>query len=125
MSALLCSSLLTLAACQKTQDAADTAPEAVTQGAVSQDNAASDSLAQTSTTGPAFYKVSDDDTTIYIFGTVHLLPEGLNWFEGPLRAAFDASDELVLEMLAPDPQVMQSVALQLAIDPQGLSLIHI
>ena len=48
--------------------------------------------------GPALWAVSDDDTTIYLFGTVHALPEGKNWFDGRIERAFNASDELVTEI---------------------------
>jgi len=50
---------------------------------------------------PALWKVSDADTTIYLFGTVHALPPGTVWYEGAVRKAFEASDTLVLEMVAP------------------------
>ena len=30
--------------------------------------------------GPALWKVADEDTTIYLFGTVHFLPETADWF---------------------------------------------
>ena len=50
---------------------------------------------------PALWKVADADTTIYLFGTVHALPAGTTWYEGPVRQAFERSDTLVLEMVAP------------------------
>jgi uncharacterized protein len=50
---------------------------------------------------PALWKLSDADTTIYLFGTVHALPAGTSWYEGPVRQAFERSDTLVLEMVAP------------------------
>ncbi len=50
---------------------------------------------------PALWAVKDADTTIYLFGTIHALPKEAQWFEGPVRQAFDKSDTLVLEMLAP------------------------
>ena len=31
------------------------------------------------TAQPALWEVSDPDTTIYLFGTIHLLPEDLQW----------------------------------------------
>ena len=54
------------------------------------------------TAHPALWVVEDEDTTIYLFGTVHVLPPGLNWLRGPIRTAFDASDELVVESLVTD-----------------------
>ena len=45
--------------------------------------------------GPALWKLADEDTTIYLFGTVHALPSDVNWYDGRISAAFEASDELV------------------------------
>ena len=45
---------------------------------------------------PALWVVRDADTTIYLFGTFHLL-DGRPWFNDEVRTAFDASDELVIE----------------------------
>ena len=44
---------------------------------------------------PALWVVRDADTTVYLFGTVHMLPPDLAWFRGPVREAFDRSDTLV------------------------------
>lgn len=35
--------------------------------------------------GPAIWKIEDNNSTLYLFGTVHLLPEGLNWLRDDLR----------------------------------------
>lgn len=48
--------------------------------------------------GPALWQVADEDTTIYLFGTVHALPEGKNWFDGRIERAFNSADELVTEI---------------------------
>jgi uncharacterized protein YbaP (TraB family) len=48
--------------------------------------------------GPALWEVADQDTTIYLFGTVHALPANKNWFDGRIERAFNASDELVTEI---------------------------
>jgi uncharacterized protein YbaP (TraB family) len=47
---------------------------------------------------PALWVVRDADTTIYLFGTVHVLKPGLSWFDEAVRDAFDSSDSLVLEV---------------------------
>lgn len=47
---------------------------------------------------PALWRIADEDTTIYLFGTIHVLPEGHPWFTGALAEAADASDELVTEI---------------------------
>jgi uncharacterized protein len=51
---------------------------------------------------PALWEIRDADTTIYLFGTFHALDNQTSWFNRSVRAAFDASDELVLETLVPD-----------------------
>ena len=50
---------------------------------------------------PALWKVSDADTTIYLFGSIHALPGGTPWYSGPVKTAFEKSDTLVLEMVMP------------------------
>ena len=52
--------------------------------------------------GPALWVVQDRDTTIYLFGTFHALDSNAAWFGRGVRAAFDASDQLVLETLVPE-----------------------
>ena len=47
---------------------------------------------------PAIWELSDEDTTIYLFGTVHFLPEGLDWFTPQIEAALTASDQFVTEI---------------------------
>ena len=48
--------------------------------------------------GPALWKVADEDTTIYLFGTVHVLPKDVKWFDGQIRSALSSSDEFVTEV---------------------------
>jgi uncharacterized protein YbaP (TraB family) len=53
---------------------------------------------------PAMWQVSDKDTTIYLFGTVHALSEDTEWFAGPIEHAYEASDELVTEIEIGNPE---------------------
>jgi len=46
---------------------------------------------------PALWKLADADTTIYLFGTIHALPDGVEWRGRRIDAALGASQELVLE----------------------------
>jgi hypothetical protein len=48
--------------------------------------------------GPALWKVADEDTTIYLFGTVHILPEGIEWYDTTIATALEGSDMLVTEI---------------------------
>lgn len=51
---------------------------------------------------PALWSLSDADTTIYLFGTIHALPEGTQWHTPALDRALAASDELVTEIRLAD-----------------------
>lgn len=46
---------------------------------------------------PALWKLSDADTTIWLFGSVHVLPANIVWFKGRVAKAFAKSDALVVE----------------------------
>lgn len=48
--------------------------------------------------GPALWKVADPDTTIYLFGTVHVLPETTTWFDDRVAKALAESDAIVTEL---------------------------
>ncbi len=72
---------------------------------------------------PALWVVKDDDTTIYLFGTVHVLKPGLSWFDDAVKTAFDASDQLMLELVLPDDQAeVMGTMIPLAIDQNGKTL---
>lgn len=88
----------------------------------SQENKAAASASPTQLAGsarPALWELSDEDTTIYLFGTVHMLKPGMEWFDGEVKAAFDRSDELVMEVVEPDPSKMNSIVTTLALNPNG------
>jgi uncharacterized protein YbaP (TraB family) len=48
---------------------------------------------------PALWEVSDPDTTIYLFGTIHLLPSDLQWRTTTFDQAVSGSQELVVETI--------------------------
>ncbi|MEW4448036.1 TraB/GumN family protein [Qipengyuania sp. JC766] len=74
--------------------------------------------------GPAMWKVSDEDTTIYLFGTIHVLPEGLDWYTPTVANALTGSDIMVTEILGDamsdteTAQLMQTKGML----PQGTTL---
>jgi uncharacterized protein YbaP (TraB family) len=80
------------------------------------------SAAPAEQTRPALWKVADDDTTIWLFGTIHALPSGIDWFDGAVREAFDGSQELVTEITDTDPVEVQRLVLDRAKLPEGQSL---
>ncbi len=73
---------------------------------------------------PALWKVADEDTTIYLFGTVHLLPDGVNWYSGDVKTALSTADELVTEIdMSPEAMAgMQSMVMKMAMLPEGTTL---
>ena len=61
--------------------------------------------------GPALWQVSDKDTTVYLFGTIHLLPRDSRWRTPKFDQAVSKSQSLVLETLidASNPQQLAGV----------------
>lgn len=54
--------------------------------------------------GPALWVVSDADSTIYLFGTVHVLRPDTPWGSAKVDAAFDSASSVILEISNPDDQ---------------------
>lgn len=71
---------------------------------------------------PALWQVSDRDTTIYLFGTVHVLPAGQTWFTGKLAQAANSSDELVTELGTVDTKDVIAAVTELGFYTSGPSL---
>jgi uncharacterized protein YbaP (TraB family) len=71
---------------------------------------------------PAIWQVSDSDTTIYLFGTIHALPQGIDWFGDQVASSFDASQELVTEIVETDPAQLQASVRATAMLPAGKTL---
>lgn len=72
---------------------------------------------------PALWVVRDADTTLYLFGTLHMLPKDLTWFDGAVARAFQASGELTLELPPQDdPAALAPLILRLAVDPDGRTM---
>ena len=46
---------------------------------------------------PVLWQLSDEDTTIYLFGSIHALPKDLDWRSDALNAAFESSDSFCVE----------------------------
>ena len=72
---------------------------------------------------PAIWVVKDDDTTVYLFGTFHMLDGKSDWFNDEVKTAFDGSDELVIEAIIPEnPAALQPLIVKYAVDPKGRGL---
>ena len=71
---------------------------------------------------PALWVARDADTTVYLFGSIHALKPGLGWFDDGVKAAFDKSDQLVLELVAPPPDQMTALVRELGGADRGPTL---
>jgi len=71
---------------------------------------------------PALWEVSDADTTIYLFGTIHLLPADLQWRTPRLDQAMSGSQQLVVETIVDDkdPTKLMSAMSSLAFNTPNL-----
>ena len=72
---------------------------------------------------PAIWVVEDQDTTIYLFGTFHVLDGKADWFNEEVKTAFDRSSEVVLEAKLPDdPKSVAPIIQKYALDTSGKPL---
>lgn len=67
---------------------------------------------------PALWVVRDADSTLYLFGTVHVLKPGQEWRSPKVAKALSEAQELVLEVKLPDnPAEAQGLFLKFGMDP--------
>ena len=70
---------------------------------------------------PALWEVSDPDTTIYLFGTIHLLPQDVQWRTPKFDQAVSSAQELVVETLIDEKNPAKLMAAMASIGfAQGL-----
>jgi len=88
------------------------------------DNHADHAAAAAASNGPALWKVADEDTTIYLFGTVHVLPKELEWYDATIAEALTGSDTVVTEipMDAASEAALQQLTLSKGMLPSGTTL---
>lgn len=74
-------------------------------------------------TGPALWRVSDADTTVHLFGTVHVLPPDTTWRTAALDKALADAKAVYFETdVEPDPAAMTGLVVQLGMYPPGQTL---
>lgn len=68
---------------------------------------------------PALWEVSDRDTKVYLFGTIHMLPEKFDWRTARFDQAIAGSQQLVVETIIDekDPGKMMAALSSLAFSP--------
>ena len=74
---------------------------------------------------PALWSISDEDSTVYLFGTVHILPPELEWRTDALEAAFEDAETVYFEVdaLSQESQAeMQALIPQLGLNAPGVTL---
>lgn len=118
LTTLACSAALLLAACQPGEvlappgDAAcDPVQRAQARAArPALEAAALDAARQSRGSGvPALWTLSDEDTTIYLLGTVHLLRPGLEWKSPEIAAAIAEADTVVFEADTTSPEAQREL----------------
>jgi uncharacterized protein YbaP (TraB family) len=67
---------------------------------------------------PALWTVKSPTATLYLFGTVHVLPKDAHWHYPALDDALAASDKLYVEEDDDDPLTMQMLVMQYGMDLQ-------
>jgi len=80
---------------------------------------ATSNAAPTAAPHPALWRVADKDTTIYLFGTIHLLPKNYQWRTPKIDQALQQSNGLVVETIVDQKNIapFQAAFAQLAISP--------
>lgn len=74
-------------------------------------------LAAPAMAAPALWVAHRGDATVYLFGTVHLLPTDADWRFPALEQALDRSQALYIELTDDDPAHMQALVLRYGLDP--------
>ena len=61
---------------------------------------------------PAIWKITDQDSTLYLFGTVHLMQPDIKWQRRDMQAAFDDVGTVFFEIPDDDKSALQTSILQ-------------
>lgn len=78
---------------------------------------------RSSENGPALWQISDHDTTVYLFGTMHATRVGQTWLTEEVESALAASEEIYLEVRKDTPRAETRRILQEhAFNPEGVAL---
>jgi uncharacterized protein len=73
-------------------------------------------LVTVATAQPGLWVAKNDHATVYLFGTVHLLPSDTNWQSATLDKALDESQRLSIEIVDDDSASMQTLLMQHGVD---------
>ena len=73
-------------------------------------------LVTTATAQPGLWVAKNDHATVYLFGTVHLLPSDTHWTSPTLDKALAESQRLSIEIVDDDAASMQTLVMQHGVD---------
>ncbi len=73
-------------------------------------------LVTTAMAAPGLWVAKNDHATVYLFGTVHLLPTDTNWSSPQLDQALAESQRLSIEIIDDDAASMQALVMQHGMD---------
>ncbi|WP_266160658.1 TraB/GumN family protein [Dyella silvatica] len=73
-------------------------------------------LASSAIAHPALWVAKNEHATVYLFGTVHLLPSETDWSSPQLDKALEQSQRLSIELVDDDAATMQPLVLKLGLD---------
>lgn len=82
-------------------------------------------MSGTALADPTLWHIQDEDSDVYVFGTVHILRPGVEWQTEDVMSAFDAADTVYFEAPVNDPDqaiVMQQAVFANAMNPAGVTL---
>ncbi len=82
-------------------------------------------VAEKAATGPAMWKLADDDSTIYLFGTFHILPPDVEWETAAYDAAMKDAETTITEADTESPEAQAAVLAgvqQYGLNPPGVTL---
>jgi hypothetical protein len=70
------------------------------------------------------WRLETENTEMYLLGTIHLMTENVEWFEGRVADRFEAAETLVLEVnpAGMSQSEVQSLVQELAVLPSGTQL---
>lgn len=82
-------------------------------------------LAAPALADPSIWHLSDEDSDIYVFGTVHILRPDVEWRTDEVMAAFDSADTVYFEAPVNDPAEaasMMPLMQRYGLNPAGVTL---
>ncbi|GAA0388751.1 TraB/GumN family protein [Brevundimonas terrae] len=94
------------------------APSAKAEEAAAPTTVAPSPVARAEGSGPPLWVLRDADSTVYLYGTIHLLRPGTAWGSDKVDAAFDSAPEIWVEIANQDDQsVVMPVIQQYGVAP--------